>query len=95
MVSWERLAQATAKSVEEVQSAAAAAFVREELSRLDAEEVRLAQRYGVASAADLEALMQQHLVDEYPSWEDLITWEAIGDRRRLLAILKEFVADDA
>lgn len=42
----------------------------------------LAEKYGVATPEELEALIREGRVEEHPAWEDLILWEHLRDRAR-------------
>ncbi len=65
-------------------------LIEVELAQLDREEIDLIERYNLLSAAELEQAMQSRSVPEHPTWEDLIHWEAIEDRRKALkAILRK------
>lgn len=44
-------------------------------------------RYDVPSATELERLIKNGVVPDHPSWEHLIEWEAIEDRRAKLKSL--------
>lgn len=84
MVDWESLSQVLAVNVSMLQEQAVRILIETELSRLDHEEIELIQKYHLLSSADLEQALQSRIVPEHPSWEDLIRWEAIEDRRKAL-----------
>lgn len=89
MLDWSELAQAVGLRQEETQAEAAVELLRRELAALDATELRLIAEYRVCSAAELEAAMSAGKWPEHPTWERLIQWENIEDRRKSL---RAFVA---
>ena len=91
MLSWDALGHAMALSTQAVQQRAIMALIEVELTQLNQEEMALIQKYGLLSAVELEQAMQAGRVPEHPTWEDLIHWEAIEDRRQAL---KELLRGD-
>ena len=84
MLDWREVSQAVGRPEEETQVAAAVELLRRELADLENAELDLIREYGVCSAAELEAGMHTGKWPEHPTWERLIQWEGIEDRRKSL-----------
>lgn len=83
-LAWSELAAYLGTSEEQAQLEAVTELLKSELARLEAAELTLIRRYGVRSASELEARVNANAVPEHPSWEHLIEWEGIEDRRQRL-----------
>jgi len=86
-IDWATLAKVLGTTPEDVQARAAHKVLKEELALLDEREAKLIAQYDVSSATELERLIKNGSVPEHPSWEHLIEWEAIEDRRAKLKML--------
>ena len=87
MNTWDALGQAMSLTPQAVQERAMRTLIEVELAQLDREEIALIQTYNLLSAAELEQAMQSRSVPEHLTWEDLIHWEAIEDRRKALKVI--------
>lgn len=86
-IDWVALAKFLGTTPEVVQVRAAQRLIQEELTRLDEREAKLKAQYAVATATELERLIRNDVVPEHPSWEHVIEWEAIEDRRGKLKVI--------
>lgn len=93
-VDWATLASVLGMTPEDVQARAAHKVLQEEFALLDEREAKLMARYDVSSAAELERLIKNGVVPEHLSWEHLIEWEAIEDRRaKLKSLLSKVIQE--
>ena len=93
MVTWEALSHALSMTPQAVQERAIRTLIEVELAQLDREEMERIRAYSLLSATELEQAMRSHRVPEHPTWEDLIHWEAIEDRRTVLKALMRQESD--
>ncbi len=55
------------------------AFLRQEARAVQMDIADLQDRYGVATAGELRAQIEQGKVYSHPAWEDAIEWERLED----------------
>lgn len=66
------------------------AFLRQEVRAVQMDIADFQDRYGVASAGELRALIEQGKVHSHPAWEDAIEWERLeGHLYRLESMLNK------
>ena len=90
MVSWDEVTGAIGVDKDTAEKQGAFALLSQELLKVEARLARLIDKYGVPDAGALERAVSSYEVPEHPSWEDLILWEGLEEKRQKL--LKQFGA---
>lgn len=59
-------------------------FIQKELKDASAEILRLKNKYKVISIEELKDKIEKGKIEEHPAWEDLIFWENLQKRIRMV-----------
>lgn len=85
MAAVKEIARELTVSPDELQRRSLGAYIEREQRRARLDISDLQDRYGVSTAAQLAASIEQGTIASHPAWEELIEWERLEEYLKRLA----------